>query len=287
MGPYLDNGIRPRSAILTVLGAYIRPLGGWLPIAGLIDLMRELGTDEQSVRASVSRLKRRGITVAERRGGVAGYGMSEDGLRMLAEGDARIYGRPEAVALSEGWVLAVFSVPDSKRADRHLLRSRLSWLGFGNLASAVWIAPWHLEAETRTMLKRHGLEGYVHLFRSHYTAFGDVRELVGEIWNIAQIREKYEDFQRVAAPLLARWTEQPPVGSDAFIDHVTALHMWRPLRFLDPGLPIEPFAEGWPGATAWTTFHDLIERLQKPATAYVQDVMRPYIPSQEEPKPLT
>lgn len=66
------------------------------------------------------------MTDAERRGRAAGYRMSDDGLRMLEEGNARIYGRPTAAPLSQGWVLAVFSVLDSSRADRHRLRSKLS-----------------------------------------------------------------------------------------------------------------------------------------------------------------
>ncbi len=37
-------------------------------------------------------------------------------------------------------MLVSFSVPEHERDRRHVLRSRLSWLGFGNLSNGLWIA---------------------------------------------------------------------------------------------------------------------------------------------------
>ncbi|HVW17290.1 MAG TPA: PaaX family transcriptional regulator C-terminal domain-containing protein [Solirubrobacteraceae bacterium] len=267
------NGFPPRALLLTVLGAYVRRLDEWISIAGLIRLMDELGVDEQSVRSAVSRFKRRGIVVPERRGGAAGYRMSESGHRLLEEGDARIYGRPRAALLDDGWVLAVFSVPDSKRADRHALRSLLAWLGYGNLSSAVWIAPWHVEAETREALVRRGLAGYVQMFRAHYEAFGTPADLVAQSWDLAELRARYVAFQRAAAPMARRWRSQTPGGRDAFVDHVLVLSEWRPLPFLDAGLPVEALPRDWPGPRAWETFHGLVERLEGPAFDYVREAI--------------
>ena len=66
---------------------------------------------------------------------------------ILAEGDRRIFARPTATT---GGRLGARRVQRSggRAGKRHTLRSRLSWLGFGNVAPGVWIAPAHFAGET-------------------------------------------------------------------------------------------------------------------------------------------
>ncbi|NEE37388.1 PaaX family transcriptional regulator, partial [Streptomyces sp. SID7982] len=66
----------------------------------------------------------------------AGYALSPDARQLLDDGDRRIYRHP-APSLADGWVLAVFSVPEAERSKRHVLRSRLARLGFGTAAPGV------------------------------------------------------------------------------------------------------------------------------------------------------
>src|SRR4051794_41783108 len=94
--------------------------------------MADVDLDEQAVRSSVSRLKRRGVVVAERRAGAAGYRLTPQAHAMLAAGDARIFERPDpARAAHADWLLVSFSIPEAQRALRHRLRSRLEGLGRG------------------------------------------------------------------------------------------------------------------------------------------------------------
>ena len=102
----------PRALIITVFGLYVRELGGWISVGRLIKLMGHVGIGAQAVRSSVSRLKKRGVLVSERRDGVAGYALSAYGDSVLAEGDRRIFVREEPQ--ESDWVLAVFSVPESR-----------------------------------------------------------------------------------------------------------------------------------------------------------------------------
>jgi hypothetical protein len=168
------SALKPRALIVTTYGAFARDAGGWLPVASLIRLMAELGVDEPSVRSSISRLKRRGILAAATVDGAAGYELSAQAREILAEGDRRIFQRPES-RVSDGWVLVVYSVPESERDRRHILRSKLTWLGFGTAAPGVWIAPAHLYDEARETLARLEMTPYVGLFRADYLAFADVR----------------------------------------------------------------------------------------------------------------
>src|SRR5262245_34426948 len=165
--PGVARSTQPRALIVTIYGLYAREAGGWLSIKSVIKLMGALGVDEQAVRSSISKLKRRHLLVAEKVHGAAGYGLSVRARAILVEGDRRIFERPRA-ASDNGWIVAVFSVPESERERRHQLRTRLSWLGFGTVASGVWIAPAHVEREARDVLDGDGLSAYVDLFRAAY-----------------------------------------------------------------------------------------------------------------------
>jgi phenylacetic acid degradation operon negative regulatory protein len=259
---------RPRALIVTVYGAYGRELGGWISVANLIALMSACGVDEPAVRSSISRLKRRGILTADRREGAAGYSLSEAGREILTQGDHRIFERHTA-SLEEGWVLAVFSVPESERQKRHALRSRLTWLGFGNASSGVWIAPAHLYDEVREALIRLDLAGYVNLFRADYLAFTDLKESVASWWDLESLRSMYDEFLATYTPVLARWEAQVTPSAEAFGDYVRALTDWRRLPFLDPGLPPELLPADWPGSAAADLFARLEALLHEPGLKHV------------------
>lgn len=257
---------------MTVYGLYAREHGGWLGVASLIRLLAEAGVDEPSVRSSISRLKRRGILVAERIDGVAGYALSAQARAILDEGDRRIFERRRATP-DEGWVLAVFSVPETERDKRHQLRSRLSWLGFGTVSAGVWIAPAHLFGEARDALDRDGLAAYVDLFTAQYRAFADVRGQVPRWWDLDRLQALYQDFLADHGRLLTRYRRQRRIDDrQAFADYVRALTAWRRLPYSDPGLAPELLPRGWQGVRAAETFFELRRLLDEPAHRFVESV---------------
>jgi phenylacetic acid degradation operon negative regulatory protein len=208
-----ERGAQPRQLIVTVYGLYSRADGGWMSVASLITLLADLGVDEPAVRSSIARLKRRGILHASRRG-AAGYELSAEGLAILAEGDHRIF-RRERASLADGWLLAVFSVPEAERHKRHVLRSQLARLGFGTAAPGVWIAPAHLHDATAGMLRRLGLDSYADLFRVHHTAFDDLAVKVRQWWDLGQLERLYQRFLAANGPVLRRWQSGPAEGGSA------------------------------------------------------------------------
>ena len=58
----------------------------------------------------------------------------------------------------------------------------------------MWIAPAHLDAETRDVLERDELAAYVDLFHADYLAFGDWSELVARWWDLEAARGLYDEF---------------------------------------------------------------------------------------------
>ncbi|MBV9206080.1 MAG: PaaX family transcriptional regulator [Actinobacteria bacterium] len=261
---------RPRHLIITVYGLYARPDGGWLSVAALIRLLGDLGVDEPAVRSAISRLKRRGILQSRRHGGAAGYQLSAGALAILREGDARIFRRRRA-AVADGWVLAVFSVPESERHRRHVLRSELTRLGFGMVAPGVWIVPAHPDDTTAETLRRLQLDSYADLFRAEHLAFGDPAGKIRRWWDLDELERQYASFLRAHEPVLARWErEEPASGPEAFADYVRVLTDWRRLPYLDPGLPAELLPGDWAGIRAAEAFFAVRSRLEEAARAYVR-----------------
>ena len=272
-GDATARSARPRHLIVTVYGLYARSDGGWLSVAALIRLLAELGVDESAVRSAISRLKRRGILEARRQEGSAGYQLSAEALAILREGDARIFRRRRA-ALADGWLLAVFSVPEAERQRRHVLRSELTRLGFGMVAPGVWIVPAHPDDTTAETLRRLGLDAYADLFHADHLAFGDPAGKMHRWWDLDELERRYEAFIQAYGPTLRRWEREPEAGErEAFADYVRAVTDWRQLPYLDPGLPTELLPRGWAGIRAAEQFFALRALLEEPARAYVQQVI--------------
>lgn len=261
----------PRSLIVSLYGAYGRtPDNAPLPVAELIRLLAVLGVDAPSVRSSVSRLKWRGLLEPRRTAdGAAGYALSADARQLLDDGDRRIYAAGEPPE-EEGWVLAVFSVPEAERHKRHLLRSRLGRLGFGTAAPGVWIAPAALYEEARHTLTRLHLDPYVDLFRGEHLGFAPTAEAVGRWWDLAAIAKLYEEFLDLHGPVLRTWSTREPSPEQAYRDYLLALDSWRRLPYADPGLPAALLPAGWPGGRAAAVFGGLHGLLRDRGEAFVR-----------------
>src|SRR5579863_7123325 len=272
-GDSTARSARLRNLIVTVYGLYARSGGGWLSVAALIRLLADLGVDEPAVRSAISRLKRRGILESQRHDGVAGYRLSAAALAILREGDERIFRRRRAT-VADGWLLAVFSVPEAERHRRHVLRSELTRLGFGMVAPGVWIVPAHPDDATAETLRRLGLDPYADLFRADHLAFGDPADKVRRWWDLDEIEARYAAFSQAYEPVVRRWVENTEGdGREAFADYVRAVTDWRQLPYLDPGLPAELLPPGWSGTRAAEEFFALRALLEEPARAYVRQVL--------------
>jgi len=261
------GALQPRQLIVTLYGLYAREHGSWLSVAAVVRLMAALGVEEPAVRSSISRLKRRGLLDARRVDGVAGYALTEVAQEILADGDARIFGRRRAET-SDGWLLVVFSVPESERDKRHQLRSQLTRLGFGTVAPGVWVAPGHLADEASEVLGRRGLAGYVELFRGAH--LGAARDRVARWWDLDQLHARYAEFLDRQEPVRARGTDD---AEQAFADYVRLLTDWRRLPYADPGLPLELLPADWNGARAADLFAELSARLAASARDHAEHLI--------------
>lgn len=266
--------LRSTSLLLDVYGAFVRELGNWIRVADLVQVMDAVGVDEQAVRSSVSRYSRRGLLEREVRDGDVGYRLTDQALEILAEGDVRIYDRMEPARLADGWSLVTYSIPEEVREERHQLRTRLTWLGYGNLGGGLWIAPRRVLDRTVETVRELGLEAHVDVFEAHYAAFDDVGSLVARCWDLDHLRDVYGEFLTAADRVLADWEESSSgAACEAFADYVAVLHEWRKMPYMDPGLPPELLPDDWEGARAAACFERLRDLLEEPARRYVASVV--------------
>lgn len=259
------------SLLRTVVGLYVRDLGGAVAVADLVDLLGMLGVPPAGARSAVSRVKAKGLLVPETRGdGRAGYRLAPDAGPMLARGDRRIFGYRQQ-GDDDPWCLVSYSLPEERRDARHQLRRHLAWIGAGSVADGLWITPGHLVDEVEEILV--ALE-----VRDAATVF-----LAGARW---------WDLDRVAAlhrAFLARHGASraglgsvpdgaPPAAEDgspraAFARWVRAVDDWRPIPYADPGLPPSALPADWPGTSSVALFERIRGTLAAPASEHVRDVV--------------
>jgi phenylacetic acid degradation operon negative regulatory protein len=259
----------PRSSIVTVFGAFVRDIGNWIAISDLVVLLGDLTIDEPAARSAIARLKRSGLLESHTHRGSAGYAATGQLLAVLSDGDARIFHSEIAANLDDGWVVVVFSVPESERDQRHLLRSRLAGLGCGPLAPGVWIAPRRVAPDVRRMLVAFDLDRFTHLVEGTYAGFAEMPALAAATWDTEPLARHYASFGKRHQRTINRWDGHDHGPRGAFIDYVASLHDWRRLAYADPGLPDELTGFAMQRRAAQAVFNELSLRLAAEAMDYV------------------
>ncbi|MFG2824499.1 PaaX family transcriptional regulator C-terminal domain-containing protein [Kitasatospora sp. NPDC048365] len=262
-------GRRSRTVLVTFLGAVVRRMGNWMPIAGTVDLLSQAGLDAASVRTAVFRLKKRGWLEPETRAGVRGYALTPMALEALAVGDEVIWHARQAADLADGWCLVNFSVPESARAKRHQLTAHLTSLGFGNIGSAVWIAPARLLPAAQRAIGELDLTEQCAVFLGDHVAGQDLPAMVRKGWDLDEIDRRYRAFTEQHAAAADRLAEAAFVdGRQAFVGYLAVIDDWRKLPFRDPGLPPEVLPADWAGPAAARLFERMVTLLEGRALAH-------------------
>jgi phenylacetic acid degradation operon negative regulatory protein len=265
-----------RTLLVTLLGLFARRNDGWLPVGAIVELLSELGIDRSSIRTAVSRLKQRGWLESERRGGRSGYRLTAVATDALAAGDRVIWHARRPAALADGWCVASFSVPEKDRAVRHLLRSRLAALGFGNLGQGVWIAPARMRAEANELIDGLGLRSYTNVFVGRHEGGQNLVEMVSGCWDLDGIHDRYRGF--VVAHRrdvdLGRPGSGVQDGPEAFRRYMAAMDDWRTLPLRDPGLPRELLRSDWAGDEAAALLEEIVAALDESAADHVARIVR-------------
>jgi phenylacetic acid degradation operon negative regulatory protein len=226
-----------RGLLFTVLGEYVLPAGGSAWTSALIETMSRLGVEEKATRQALMRTAADGWLTAERVGRRTRWQLTPSGDRLLTQGTERIYGFGAHRESWDGtWLLVLARTPEADRPARHVLRSRLTWSGFGSPAPGVWISthPGRL-AEVEAALAEAGLSGEAQIFRGTH-ADGQLLALVSQAWDLAGISQLYDDFVATFASASA---------ADPLAATIGLVHAWRRFPWTDPDLPRELLPPHW------------------------------------------
>jgi len=268
-----DLDSRPGSAtslLRTVIGNTMRNRGGWMPASALVRLLSVVDITPGRTRTALSRVKARGLLTAESRDGVAGYALAAGARAMLARGDRRIH-HPRFMAEGDPWCLVSFSLPEHDRDLRHQLRRRLAWIGCGTVTGALWICPATLLEEVEEIVDDLSLDGRVTLFVAHEVrGAADLPHAVARWWDLDALRRRHDDFLARAG---AAGADRPGLRPrEAFRTWTIVLDAWRPIPYLDPGLPLAWLPEDWPGRRSVPLFLHARDRIASAAAEYARSI---------------
>ena len=256
--PVDAHQVRPQSVMLSFLGLYLRGREQAVSTGSLIEVFSRVGVGEEAVRSTVARMVRRGLLARHPRGRRVYVGLTDRSAAVLNEGHDRMWVQGAVNRDWDGtWTVITFTLPDDRRRDRHDLRTRLQWAGFGPLQGGVWAA-----AGRRDVLGDLApleLDGHLVAFSGELLAPTAVDEVIGRAFDLDAIGARYADFLR-------RWTGV--AGSDGDpMAHQLLLHTdWLDALRLDPHLPVEHLPAGWPAIEAEQVFRDRAETWGGPAT---------------------
>ncbi len=231
------GSLSARGLIFTILGEYVLPDGGATWTSAIIETMGRLEVAEKATRQALMRTAADGWLTPERVGRRTRWRLTSSGDRLLTDGTERIYSFGSHRDSWDGsWLLVLARTPEADRAARHVLRSRLTWAGFGSPAPAVWIST-HAErlGEVERALAEAGLAGEAQIFRGTH-ADGQLPVLVRQAWDLAAISRLYDEF-------IATFAATSP--SDPLASVIGLVHAWRRFPWTDPDLPGELLPPHW------------------------------------------
>jgi phenylacetic acid degradation operon negative regulatory protein len=275
--PRTQSGANPQHLIVTLLGDYWWGRREHLPSSGLVALASEFDITATSARAALSRLARRGLLDSSRQGRRTYYGLTARAEQVLDEGLHRIM----AFGIEDrpwrgSWVVVIFSVPEDQRDLRHLLRTKLRWLGFGPLYDGVWVSPRARAEDTARELVELGVASATVLESRIVRALGGGDPL--RAWDLDGLRREYDAFVAEFTPLLDRVQAGEVGGAEALVARTRVMDAWRQFPGLDPELPEDALPGGWPRRDAQQIFARVYDALGPLAEVRFRQILADHAP---------
>ncbi len=239
---------RPQALLLTFFGAYLLGMGVHVATSSVLEVLARAGVGEHATRSTLSRMARRELLRRVRCGRKVYLGLTPRSREILRDGDARMWRTGAVNTHWDGsWTLLGFSLPDSWQRQRHELRSRLLWAGFGPLQAGLWIAP--SRADAAALGAALELNGHIRAFTARAAPPTDVDRLVRETWDIDAVAARYRGF-------LQRWATpgRRPQLPDPLARQLVLQADWLQVIRRDPRLPVQHLPDDWPARPAQELF---------------------------------
>ena len=275
--PRSQAGATPQHLLMTLLGDYWTDREELLPSKALVELLDEFAISEQSARAALNRLTRRKLLVSAKHGRNTYYGICPDAREVVRATAKRIVmfgARPQRVWDGQ-WTVVAFSVPEARRELRHMVRTRLHWLGFASLYDGFWCSPWDEVETSLAMLAELGIESAT-VMRAQINPRSSVQALAA--WDLDALERRYADFEHEFVPIRNVARLGALTATDSLVIRTRVMDSWRDFLTLEPTLPAELLPPDWPRSRMRELFVELYDELAPVARARCQQIIAKYSP---------
>lgn len=244
--------LRPQMLVFSLLGDHIFPDERALFSGSFIGVLGRLGIAESAVRATLTRMVRRGLLERHKRGRRMYFSMTDRCRAVIEDGRVHIW---ELGAVNQSvdvpWTLLAFSMPEAWQRKRHSLRSRLTWAGFGPLQNGLWIAPGALDVSG--IVVELGVAEHVHLFRAAPLPPTDLAAAAREAFDLDGLADRYRAF-------VAGWEGDDVherMAAEPLALTLRLITEWLQLLTEDPRVPLHLLPDDWPAVRAQELFLQL------------------------------
>jgi phenylacetic acid degradation operon negative regulatory protein len=270
-------GSSPQHLLITVLGDYWLTRKEHLPSAALVSLLEEFGTTAASARSALSRLRRRALIEASKSGTRTYYGLSPSVAERVRAGTSRIMSFGLTEDWDGEWRLVAYSLPEGRREVRHVLRSRLRWMGFAPLFDGVYVSPSADAGMAAQLLAELNVESATVLRAVREVDLKAGRRLI-DAWDIDALAKQYEEFVSECEETLVLHRRGDLTASVALRARTSVMDTYRRFPGLDPDLPAQLLPPDWPRAQARTAFLEVYDGLAPLAEIRVKQIIAVHDP---------
>lgn len=275
--PRFQVGFPPQHLLLALLADYWSGRCEALPSAALVDLLAEFDVNPSGARAALSRLSMRGLLVGTKDGRNTFYRVADGFRHLLPYGPihTRAFAKPKP-DWDGVWTMVAFTVPESQRRLRPMLRARLQSLGFAPLYDGLWVSPHAPDDELDIALEVAPVRSCTVIRATELPV--NTRLAIASAWDLDELGKSYTEFIRTFRPVLRR-LERGHIGStEALVSRTRANYRWFVFAVTDPDLPNALLPVRWPRAAAHDLFVTLVDGLASPAVERVREIISNYDP---------
>ena len=256
---WLNHMRSARSALMTVLAAYVYPDSSPVSTATFVRGLGLLGFNEKAIRQALIRARDSNLLSSVKSGRRTFWELSGPGFALMDEGMQRLESLNREGSRWDGRIYLVsVEVPERDRAIRHTVRTRLGWAGFASIGSTLWASTDPMaEKVAQRLMAELGLPSFSLV--AERGAIGDIHQVIREAWDLPAVESEYRQFIDEFSGM------QPSSPDDFFVAQAQITHQWRRFPFIDPGLPAELQPSEWPGQQARTLYRRLRAQWKGPA----------------------
>jgi phenylacetic acid degradation operon negative regulatory protein len=276
--PRRQQGSQPQHLLLTILGDFWYARRECLPTRALVSLLGEFGVSHQGSRTAISRLVHRGLLEFNRTRGTGGYQLTSYADWVLRDGLRRISQFGSSSKDWDGeWTLVTFSIPESQRHLRHMLRTRLRWLGFAPLYNGSWVSPWDRAGEVAQLLSELDIFS-VSIFHAKLSTSSPDSPV--SAWDLDALARAFDEFIEEFAPLLERVRAGEIGSAEALRQRTFVMDAWRRFPGIDPDLPVKLLPDNFPRDRAHAVFSEIYRALGPMAESRVRHLLAQCAPEE-------